>query len=400
MPERFRPSLRPSRLLGGSIACAAAVLGLLAACKRPAPDQHPPPAVLAASTDMARVDPAGTASPSGTPSASASPSGTPTAAPSASAASGPPRFDAELDVSTFQKGNIHTHTTWSDGDHPPQDVYGWYRDHGYNFLAITDHNSLTDPAVFRLLERKKRFVMITGEEVTMWGAGKQVHVNAICHSRTIGGKKFDTQREALTWGVAQVRAQGGVALVNHPNWDWALVADDLPSAHGAQLLEIASGHPYVHTLGDETHLSHEAIWDWTLTHGETFAAAAVDDAHAYSPRAPDNAARPGRAWIQVFAPEPTKQAICEALGAGKLYASTGVTLKRIVVKDDTYAVYPAERSAKVTFVGKAGAVLQEGKAGDDGAARYKLKGGEGYVRARITNDAGKHAWTQASHVIG
>jgi len=325
-----------------------------------------------------------------------------TTAPSAAAPapSGPPRFVEALDVSTFQKGNIHTHTTFSDGDHPPQDVYRWYRDHGYNFLAITDHNSLTDPAIYRLLERKKRFVMIPGEEVTMWGAGKQVHVNALCHKATIGGHKFDTQREALAWGVARVREQGGVALVNHPNWDWSLTAADLPSARGARLLEIQSGHPFVHTLGDETHASHEAIWDAALTAGEDLAGVAVDDAHAYAPRAPDTAARPGRAWVYAFSKELTRAAVCKALAAGRLYASDGVTLKRITVTEDAYAVYPADRAALVEFVGQRGVVLQRGKAGDDGAARYQLKGGEGYVRARVTSDSGKHAWTQPVRVSG
>ncbi|MFT3773857.1 MAG: CehA/McbA family metallohydrolase [Minicystis sp.] len=390
------PSPKPSsRARGALIAGGAGVLGLaalLAVRGHPATARHLPPApALAAAAALSASAPAGT--PSAQPSASAQPA--PSAAPS-----GPPHFEEEVDVTTFQKGNIHTHTTWSDGDHPPHDVYSWYRDHGYNFLAITDHNSLTDPAVFRPLERKKRFVMITGEEVTMWGAGKQVHVNAICHKHTIGGKKFDTQREALAWGVEQVKAQGGIALVNHPNWDWALTPEDVPSARGAQLLEIWSGHPYVHTLGDETRKSHEAIWDMMLTAGERFAGVAVDDAHSYSPTAPENAARPGRAWIYVFAPEPTKEAICEGLAGGKLYASTGVTLKRIAVKDDTFAVYPAERTAQVEFVGKGGAVLQSGKPGEDGAARYKLKGGEGYVRARIHNDAGKQAWTQAARAAG
>ncbi len=302
-------------------------------------------------------------------------------------------------MSTFQKGNIHTHTTFSDGDHPPEDVYAWYRDRGYAFLAITDHNTLTDPATYRLLERKKRFVMIPGEEVTMRGAGKQVHVNALCHRHAIGPRSFDTQREALTWAVREVAAQGAVALVNHPNWDWALTAADLPAARGARLLEIASGHPYVHTLGDADHLSHEAIWDVALSAGQDLAGVAVDDAHIYGPHAPENAARPGRAWIQVFAPEPTRPLICEALRQGRLYASTGVTLKRIVIAGDTYAVYPADPAAKVELIGKGGRVLQTGVAGPDGAARYRLVGDEGYVRARVTTADGKHAWTQPSRVV-
>src|SRR5581483_12014677 len=41
------------------------------------------------------------------------------------------------------KGNIHTHTFWSDGDDFPEMVAEWYRTHGYNFLALTDHNVLS-----------------------------------------------------------------------------------------------------------------------------------------------------------------------------------------------------------------------------------------------------------------
>jgi hypothetical protein len=39
----------------------------------------------------------------------------------------------------FFKGNLHTHSTVSDGSLPPEDVISLYRQHGYDFLAITDH---------------------------------------------------------------------------------------------------------------------------------------------------------------------------------------------------------------------------------------------------------------------
>lgn len=371
-------TLPRSALLAGAVAALGASF-LIGGRSRPALARHlPPPPALAAAPSPA------------VPPRFVIPPPPPNAEP--------PRFAEQLDATTFQKGNIHTHTTWSDGDHPPQDVYAWYRDRGYAFLAITDHNNLTEPAIFRLLERKKKFIMITGEEVTMWGAGKQVHVNALCHKRTIGGKKLPTQGAVLAWGVTKIKEQGGVALVNHPNWDWALSAADLPSARGAALLEIWSGHPHVHTLGDGARPSHEALWDIMLTQGETFSAAAVDDAHSYGPRAPENAPRPGRAWIYTYAPELSRKAICEALGQGKLYASTGVTLQRISIEGDTYAVYPADRGAEVEFVGWGGVVLQAGKAGDDGAARYKLKGGEGYVRARLRSGE-KRAWTQPARLV-
>src|SRR5688572_8885352 len=42
------------------------------------------------------------------------------------------------------KGNLHTHTLWSDGDDYPEMVVGWYQDHGYDFLSITDHNRMLE----------------------------------------------------------------------------------------------------------------------------------------------------------------------------------------------------------------------------------------------------------------
>jgi len=41
------------------------------------------------------------------------------------------------------KGNLHTHTLWSDGDDFPEMVAEWYRTHGYHFLALSDHNVLS-----------------------------------------------------------------------------------------------------------------------------------------------------------------------------------------------------------------------------------------------------------------
>ena len=44
----------------------------------------------------------------------------------------------------FWKGNLHTHTLWSDGDDYPEMVADWYKSHGYDFLSLTDHNVLSD----------------------------------------------------------------------------------------------------------------------------------------------------------------------------------------------------------------------------------------------------------------
>lgn len=308
----------------------------------------------------------------------------------------PPRFIEALDVSAFLRGNLHTHSLLSDGDSPPQDVYAYYRDHGYAFLVLTDHNSRTDPADYRA-EQRPGFVLIPGEEVTTLGAGKPVHVNAICSRATIGGGTFATTREALAWAVARVKEQDAIALVNHPNFDWTLTVDDLPAAHGADLLEIWSGHPYVNSEGDVLRPSHEAMWTRMLDSGETFAGVAVDDMHNLMVPAKEPSARPLRAWVEVFGAQATEAAICDGLRRGRLYSSAGPRLAHLVVKDGTIAITP-EGASKVEFLGAEGAVLASVEAAAGEEARYALRGGEGYVRARVTDKDGKRAWTQAYRV--
>src|SRR3954467_4517260 len=171
---------------------------------------------------------------------------------SASRSSHSPRFDRTFEVEHFQKGNIHTHTTLSDGGSSPEQTIAWYRSHGYQFLALTDHNQLSRPAHYPSLQ-EPGFVLISGEEITMTGRGRQVHVNGLCIKSRIPGGNFGSAAAALSNGIGAVRHQGGVALVNHPNFDWALSAADVSDARDASLLEIASGHPYVHTAGDADH---------------------------------------------------------------------------------------------------------------------------------------------------
>jgi hypothetical protein len=307
-------------------------------------------------------------------------------------------FARTFDVSSFRRGNLHTHSNRSDGDSSPAEVYAWYRAHGYDFIAITDHNMLTDPGDYAWLQ-DPHFVAIAGEEVTMQGAGRQVHVNALCIDRRLAGGRFLTAKDALLHGVAEIRQAGGIALVNHPNFTWGLKATDLPAAEGAGLLEIHSGHPYVATFGDSSHPSHEALWDIALTGGLDFMGVAVDDTHHLHRPNRTRASHPGQAWVEVFADTLDEATICRALSQGQLYSSTGPSLLRIRVDEGTYSIWPAEGDARVQFIGSGGRLLAAKKLGPtDDAAEYKLLGSEGYVRARITNKEGKIAWTPAIRV--
>ena len=83
----------------------------------------------------------------------------------------------------WYKGNLHTHTTKSDGDADPEVVAAWYERHDYDFLALSDHNHRT------ILDHQTDDVplMIPGEEVSVMVLGGEVpfHLNGIGLSRVV-----------------------------------------------------------------------------------------------------------------------------------------------------------------------------------------------------------------------
>jgi len=295
----------------------------------------------------------------------------------------------------WYRGNLHTHTINSDGDSPPYDVMAWYKRNGYQFLALTDHNTFTDPTLFDT-NPNDNFLLIGAEEVTN---PMTVHVNAIGVKRAIPAQKGETVTEILQASIDAIRAEGGIPLINHPNYRWAFTAKEMLPLHGVGLLEIASGHPLVNTDGDGITASHEQMWDQLLSAGMRIFGVAVDDVHNFREEFSLDRADPGRGWVVVRAPALTREAILAALNSGDFYASTGVALKDIQATPEslTVEIEPSSvatgspRRYRVVFVGKGGSVLA---VSNQNPASYKFKGNEGYVRARIEDSGSRRAWTQ------
>src|SRR5436190_15677088 len=78
------------------------------------------------------------------------------------------------------KGNTHTHTVNSDGDSTPDEVVRWYREHGYQFLVLTDHNYLTEiDGLNSVFGAANKFTLIKGEEITDEFQKKPIHINGL-----------------------------------------------------------------------------------------------------------------------------------------------------------------------------------------------------------------------------
>jgi len=325
------------------------------------------------------------------------------------------------------RGNLHTHTLWSDGDDYPEMVGLWYRSHGYDFLVITDHNVVprgerwiapartrgglgayrryveafgddwveerwradTFEVRLRTLEEIRqaveipgRFLVIAGEELSQAIERRSVHANGINLAEEIPQPTGESPAEILQKGLEAVRAQSTVERptlfhLNHPNFQWGVSARDMAAVRELRFFEVFNGHPLTRNEGDAEHPGTERLWDLTLVEqirrGEQLLyGVATDDAHYYFVYGPREV-NPGRGWVQVRARDLSARAIIEAMERGDFYASTGVELDDIRFEDGRLSLrIRAEPGVeyRTRFIGtRAGAVQASSfaaPAGDDG----------------------------------
>ena len=293
------------------------------------------------------------------------------------------------------KGNIHTHTTESDGDDTPENVVRWYRRHGYDFLVLSDHNHLT---LFEYAEGRRRFkrpLMVPGEEVSLsiHEGRTPVHINAIGISRVV--EPIDAREivPTLQANVDAIISAGGIASINHPNYMWSFDHEHIKQVEGATMVEIFNGHPAANVHGAPGRASYEEIWDGVLSAGRVIFGVATDDSHNYKDFHPARS-NPGRGWIVVQAEALEVEALLEGMSHGRFYASTGVELSDLDQSPETISLrVRTDRDYIYTtaFIGSGGQVLQESTGPD---ASYEPCGDEQYVRAVVRSSSGPKAWTQ------
>jgi hypothetical protein len=286
----------------------------------------------------------------------------------------------------WYRGNLHTHSLWSDGDDYLEMIAKWYKQKDYDFLCFTDHNVLANRERWtdvlknkggqkaydklkasmpkdwveertvdgRLEVRLKRFdevneqfaepgkfLLIQGEEVTDRFRNLPVHINMTNVTELIpplhGDSVYEVMQNNVGRAVAQRERTKKPLLVhlNHPNFGYGVTAEDLMRVRGENFFEVYNGHPGVRNSGDAKHASTERIWDIILTRRlaelemPMMYGLATDDGHNYH-KIPSRGSEPGRGWVMVLSDELSPAALIGAMERGRFYASSGVSLKKVV----------------------------------------------------------------------
>ena len=312
--------------------------------------------------------------------------------------------------SKWWKGNLHTHSLWSDGDDYPEMIADWYRENGYHFLGISDHNILAEGnrwihaeknaggrlAFEKYLKKfgsdwvehktennvpkvrlknfseykakmsiEGKFLLLQAEELTDRFQGFPIHINATNLKNYIppqGGTNLFSVIQNNVNAVIKQREKTGQLMfphINHPNFGWALKPTDMIQLKGEKFFEVYNGHPAVNSYGDAKHLSTVQIWDIINAYRigvhklPLMFGLATDDAHNYHQIAVGKS-NTGRGWVMVKASGLSPSAIIEAMERGDFYSSSGVSISSIKTSGKSFSFkIAAEKGVTYTtwFVG-------------------------------------------------
>lgn len=285
---------------------------------------------------------------------------------------------------TFLKGNLHCHTTVSDGKTPPDALIRQYEAFGYDFLAITDHRIYN----FRNYEKNSSLLILPGMEADRRVNGTGMPVVHIVSVGPVENNGFtDEQSVIYKIGGTQedcqdilddIRTAGNLAILAHPMWSGNTV-EAVKALHGFRMIEVWNS---VCALRDGTD-SNSYHWDALLYEGCRVWGVASDDAHSLQYAC--------HGFVRVNA-EKNVSSILKALENGEFYASTGPEIYDFYVEDgEAYIVCsPVDQIIFRNFACPHSIIRGENMTGGQIKLRECCTD---YIRAEIVDAQGHRAWT-------
>ena len=281
----------------------------------------------------------------------------------------------------FFKGNMHTHSTNSDGAHPPEKVCAAYRDKGYDFLVLTDHfmEQYDWPITDTRSYRSDRFTTLIGCELHAPGTelGELWHIKAI-------GLPFDFEPlgENETGPQIARRAYESGAFIGivHPSW-YGLTHGDartLPFAHAIEI--------YNHGSAVEVDRGNDwPFLDTLLNEGWRLSGYATDDAHHLTHDWLGG-------WVMVEAEELDPDALLQSIKQGRYYSSQGPEIRDIGIEDASVTVRCSPASV-IALQGR-GSKSQREMGDKLETATLPLKSFENsWFRVTVIDGQGRRAWS-------
>jgi hypothetical protein len=278
------------------------------------------------------------------------------------------------------KGNLHVHTTRSDGKLDPKDCIELYKKQGYDFLAITDHYKLF-PYADEYCD--STFTVFNGCELNydFKNPNKSFHIVCLEPDDDFVPNRNITPNEA----TRDIVNRGGIAFLAHPAWS-LMSFDDCLNLQNIIGIEI-----WNHISHAYSRRGHSGSYiDVCAASGKKILLLATDDAHFY-----DTDHFGG--YIVVESPSLSKQDLLQSIKEGNFYCSQGPEIYRFEREGDII-VAQTSLVASMAFLSDALWAPDRVQSGKDGKCItqgiYTVKPNETYVRLECYDQEGKTAWSQ------
>ncbi len=276
------------------------------------------------------------------------------------------------------KGNLHTHTTVSDGHRTPEECIRLYREHGYDFLCITDHHKS------RLGGEEDGLLILGGVELN-----NNCFSPRVCYHLTGAGLLAPVDDVPPTADpqtmVDALRAAGAFVTLAHPAWS-LMTDENIRGLQGYEAIEIYNGvSEFYSGRGDSS-----VQLDTLAAGGRLVGITAADDTHFYGPDACSG-------WVMVKARERSREGILEALRARRFYASQGPQLHSLQRLEDGRIRVETSPLARILFYTDSFFSAQRVHNAPEGGclteAEYAPEAHDTWVRVEGVDACGKRVWS-------
>ena len=300
------------------------------------------------------------------------------------------------DNAVWLKGNLHAHSTNSDGRLTPEQLAKAYKERGYAFLAVTDHD------VFKSYPElcNEDFLVLPAMELTgPLTETKNSHLGVIQKADICDfedGEKFQLKTRQDTLDFIEKYHDHNLIILNHPYWsllEWEEVID-VPHLTCMEIYN--TGCEVFCGVGENSH-----FFNTMLRKEKSIWAVAADDCHNRGEQAPgwpfdfaycDSCG----GWVCVKAKSFTREGIIEALEQGSFYASTGPEIYDFYVEDDRFYL-KCSPCTSIVLSGDWGYFQRE--LGENITEfSGKLRGKEKFIRVQCTDAQGKKAYTNPIYI--
>lgn len=290
----------------------------------------------------------------------------------------------------FYKGNLHLHTTLSDGRLPPGEAEACYQALGYDFIALTDHWHRGPDAHFC-----GNMLVLPGMELDFFLINQVVHILGIGIDKGMAlVRRGDLAPQSA---VNRILEGGGVAILAHPAWSLN-TPETICSLRGIAAAEIYNAVSAPPFSGDRADSS--SLLDVAAAGGCLLNTVAADDTHFYQ-------GEEGQAFIRLQADSLTQESVMDALRRGAYHASCGPQIHSLSLEGGLVRVTcsPVQHIIFLSNLPWAPKRNFTGEGLSEASYQVKLSGSfpETFLRVIIIDKEGRKAWANpirlaAAHV--